>query len=57
MLWAVRYLTRDFKMEVNKIHNINFLDNWNKSLTKKLTPKELDSLYHKLILKDLFQSN
>ena len=27
MLWAVRYLTRDFKMEVNKIHNINFLDN------------------------------
>lgn len=27
MLWAVRYLTRDFKMEVNKIHNINFLEN------------------------------
>ena len=27
MLWEVRYLTRDFKMEVNKIHNINFLDN------------------------------
>jgi len=27
LLWAVRYLTRDFKMEVNKIHNINFLDN------------------------------
>jgi len=27
VLWAVRYLTRDFKMEVNKIHNINFLDN------------------------------
>ena len=27
MLWAARYLTRDFKMEVNKIHNINFLDN------------------------------
>lgn len=39
------------------LSNINFLDNWNKSLTKKLTPTELDSLYHKLILKDLFQSN
>lgn len=38
------------------ISNINFLDNWNKSLNKKLTPKELDSLYNKVILKDLFQS-
>lgn len=27
VLWAVRYLTKDFKMEVNKIHNINFLEN------------------------------
>ncbi len=38
------------------ISNITFLDNWNKSLNKKLTPKELDSLYNKVILKDLFQS-